>query len=92
MARGQGWTRFVVLAVALSLWAIGPGPVVESTPTFSACTSDNVFSSDTVVSIADFLSPQQVCCKVCHQGQACGNSCISKALTCHQPPGCACNG
>jgi len=32
------------------------------------------------------------CCRVCHQGQACGNSCISRTRCCHQPPGCACDG
>lgn len=32
------------------------------------------------------------CCKVCTKGKACGNSCISKEKTCHQPKGCACNG
>lgn len=30
------------------------------------------------------------CCKMCSTGKACGNSCISKNYTCHQPPGCAC--
>jgi len=24
--------------------------------------------------------------------KACGNSCISRSYTCHQPPGCACDG
>lgn len=32
------------------------------------------------------------CCRVCRAGQACGNSCISRAYTCRQPPGCACDG
>lgn len=32
------------------------------------------------------------CCRVCTTGKACGDSCISRSLTCHQPPGCACNG
>lgn len=31
------------------------------------------------------------CCKYCSTGKACGNSCISRNKTCHQPPGCACN-
>jgi competence protein ComEC len=31
------------------------------------------------------------CCKVCSAGKACGNSCISRSYTCHQPPGCACD-
>ena len=34
----------------------------------------------------------QACCKVCHAGKACGNSCISRDKQCHQPPGCACDG
>ncbi|EGD74284.1 hypothetical protein PTSG_06293 [Salpingoeca rosetta] len=33
------------------------------------------------------------CCKYCSDGsKACGDSCISDSNTCHQPPGCACNG
>lgn len=36
--------------------------------------------------------PAQVCCKVCSNSKACGDSCISKDKTCHQPPGCACQG
>jgi len=31
------------------------------------------------------------CCKVCSQGKACGDSCISKSYTCHKAPGCACD-
>jgi hypothetical protein len=33
-----------------------------------------------------------VCCKICTTGKACGDSCISRNYTCHQPPGCACDG
>lgn len=32
------------------------------------------------------------CCRVCHKGKACGNSCIAANKTCHQTGGCACNG
>ena len=32
------------------------------------------------------------CCKVCTKGKACGDSCINRNYTCHQPPGCACDG
>ena len=32
------------------------------------------------------------CCKTCHKGKACGDSCISRNCTCHKPPGCACDG
>jgi endonuclease YncB( thermonuclease family) len=32
------------------------------------------------------------CCMVCKTGKACGDSCIARYKTCHQPPGCACDG
>jgi hypothetical protein len=35
--------------------------------------------------------PASQCCKVCDKGQACGNSCISRAKQCHKGRGCACN-
>jgi hypothetical protein len=37
-------------------------------------------------------APTRRCCKICTTGKACGNSCISRRYTCHQPPGCACDG
>ncbi len=40
----------------------------------------------------DSLQFAQRCCKVCKKGKACGNSCINRSYTCHQPPGCACDG
>lgn len=33
-----------------------------------------------------------VCCRTCTTGKACGDSCISRALTCRVGSGCACNG
>lgn len=36
-------------------------------------------------------TPATGCCRVCTTGKACGDGCISKSYTCHQPPGCACN-
>jgi hypothetical protein len=32
------------------------------------------------------------CCKVCHKGKACGDSCIARDKTCHKGKGCACDG
>lgn len=32
------------------------------------------------------------CCKVCHKGKACGDTCIARTKTCHVGPGCACQG
>ncbi len=92
MASIRRWTRFVVVALALSLGALGPGPVAESTPTAAACTSDNVLNSDTFVSLTELLSAGQVCCRVCTKGKACGDSCIAVTSTCRNPPGCACDG
>lgn len=31
------------------------------------------------------------CCKVCDEGRACGDACISSSSTCNAGPGCACN-
>jgi endonuclease YncB( thermonuclease family) len=41
----------------------------------------------------DVGEPQSAatCCKMCKTGKACGDSCISRAKTCHKPPGCACD-
>ena len=35
--------------------------------------------------------PREQCCKVCSKGKACGNTCISRAYTCHKGRGCACD-
>jgi hypothetical protein len=35
--------------------------------------------------------PRAQCCKVCDGGMACGDTCISRALTCHKGAGCACD-
>jgi hypothetical protein len=35
--------------------------------------------------------PASQCCRICHVGKACGNSCIQATRTCHKGRGCACN-
>jgi hypothetical protein len=35
--------------------------------------------------------PREQCCKVCHKGRACGNTCIRADYDCHKGQGCACN-
>lgn len=35
--------------------------------------------------------PRAECCRVCRQGKACGNSCISEQRQCHKGRGCACD-
>lgn len=32
------------------------------------------------------------CCRVCHKGKACGNTCIAANRVCHTAGGCACDG
>lgn len=32
------------------------------------------------------------CCKTCHKGKACGDSCIARDKTCKKGRGCACDG
>ena len=34
----------------------------------------------------------QACCKICRQGKACGDTCISRDKVCRVGPGCACDG
>jgi hypothetical protein len=41
---------------------------------------------------ASTRSAAQGCCKICHHGKACGDSCIRQSDVCHRPPGCACDG
>jgi hypothetical protein len=31
------------------------------------------------------------CCRVCNEGQPCGDFCIAADRTCDLPPGCACS-
>lgn len=31
------------------------------------------------------------CCKTCHKGKACGDSCIARSKSCDKPKGCACD-
>lgn len=53
-----------------------------------------LFLLGTVPSFAcsDVTSPTGGCCKVCHDGKACGDTCIAKGDTCTKGTGCACNG
>lgn len=44
-----------------------------------------------VLACSDSTGPDG-CCKVCRDGKACGDSCISKTDSCTKGPGCACNG
>lgn len=56
-----------------------PTPVPTPVPTTSPTPTPN-----------PTRTPGDSCCKHCSTGKPCGDSCISRNLTCHQPPGCAC--
>ena len=59
----------------------------------SAFTDGRVDAGDIlVIDTKSFTTTPTTCCRVCTTGKACGDSCIQAGLTCHQPPGCACNG
>ena len=56
-----------------------PTPTPHPTPTQTFTPKPTVLAT-----------PGSQCCKHCSAGKPCGNSCISRNNTCHQPPGCAC--
>jgi len=46
---------------------------------------------DGTVSSQEACSTEPECCKICDEGKACGDTCISKDMVCHTAVGCACN-
>lgn len=70
--------------IATNWLAVGGG---TTNPAQALTPSD----SDDEDSPAAVSTPTQGCCKYCTTGKACGDGCISKSYTCHQPPGCACD-
>jgi len=64
--------------------AAGPAPTPEPAPT--------LLPLSTSTPLPLLPTPSRTCCKICTTGKACGDSCISRSYTCHQPPGCACDG
>jgi hypothetical protein len=47
-------------------------------------------SAETSTTLSD-SQDKPVCCKLCLQGKACGDSCIAAELACQAGPGCACD-
>ena len=76
LTRAPTWTP--VLTKPLPTWTPRPLPTATA-----------------VIVVAPTSRPPgggRVCCKICTTSKACGDSCIAKNKTCHQPPGCACDG
>lgn len=53
--------------------------------------SDAEDAAEKSTTLSDSQS-QPVCCRICLQGKACGDSCIASELACQAAPGCACDG
>lgn len=64
---------------------LGSGTLLHQAPARRASINQSIDPTDAVPIDGE-------CCKVCHKSKACGNSCIARDKTCHQPPGCACDG
>jgi len=70
-----------VYKLALKVWRVGRIlPLVIITA-----------STPAIISCGDSTAPGG-CCKICKDGKACGDSCISRSDTCHKGQGCACDG
>jgi hypothetical protein len=89
-------SRAIVVAIAAILLS---GAAVRFEPTGATTQMGDVDQiltisrGSTIRSLPDsghFASQQ--CCKICRQGKACGDSCISRQDTCHVGQGCACDG
>ena len=95
-----GFIAFVMLALSPIVPAIAVEWPIPSSGT-NAATLDSESLQCPVSTSVDQRSVEQSgpgvqvaqrCCKICKKGKACGNSCINRSYTCHQPPGCACDG
>lgn len=96
----RGFLNAIVFILALG-GLIGPGlsqdsdVVLEAPEIVQPFLDGAIFPVDERMSLAptdDDAELAQACCRYCCTGKPCGNSCINRNLTCHQPPGCACWG
>ena len=83
----------IVLAVAI-LFGVPASADDTAPPTIGALTIEEIVTARQ--RLLDLARPVEIlidasCCKVCHKGKACGNSCISRNYQCHKGPGCACD-
>jgi hypothetical protein len=88
--------RAVIVAIAAILLS---GAAVRSEPIETMTQLGDV---DQILAISKGLAAHslpnqghiasQQCCKICRQGKACGDTCISRQDTCHVGQGCACDG
>lgn len=92
--------RSAIVSLILLAFAVGvPTATADQSPPIPPALSDLLPAKPTAAQtpIPVETAPERIeqiaaCCKICRAGKACGNSCISRSKTCHQPPGCACDG
>ncbi len=86
---------------SLALLLIGlclAGPAVSDTPapsmhSFATLPAGRCSVSSQSIRSNSWSAPAaNGCCKICHIGKACGNTCIAAEKVCHVGPGCACDG
>ncbi len=92
MPRTRTWTASLAALAAYTLGAWS----AESTARASAHAvpaTPGVQAQDAGPADAHPLqcTPQDMCCRVCTKGKACGDSCISAGKSCHKGRGCACD-
>jgi hypothetical protein len=79
---------FLVLSTILSISAVAGTSVTAPTAPAILETVPNRCQS---LSHSSLSALPAACCKVCHQGKACGNTCIAREKICHIGKGCACD-
>ena len=81
-------TLLVVLLLSLTTAALAASPA-PTTPAVAPLASAihttrcSALSSHSTGLTALATSASQTCCKVCHKGKACGDTCISREKICH---------
>jgi hypothetical protein len=85
-------TRVVLTTPTLQPPTHTPTPTFTPLPTPTFTLAPRPTDTPAAIVVPPSQSAPRTCCKICTTGKACGNSCISRSYTCHQPPGCACNG
>lgn len=68
-----------------------PGALLAVVALLVACFTGPAAAEEAPAPTTASCIPADQCCKVCDAGQACGNTCISRAKVCHKGHGCACD-
>ena len=83
----------VLLTLTTAVLADSPPTTPAATPLPIAVQSDRCASHSSSSHSTGLTgrsnSIAQTCCKICHKGKACGNTCISRQNICHVGPRCA---